>query len=125
MDTDFNYKKAVAFLQDKESAKKKQSDVLLNQALIDFDSIVKFIIGNYNPLRIYQWGSLLEREHFSEISDIDIGVEGIKSAQDFFSLYSDIENMTSFPVDLIQIEKIEPEFQEIIKLKGRVIYEKE
>jgi len=39
------------------------------------------IVREYKPLRIYQWGSLLEDRHFSEISDIDIAVEGITDAE--------------------------------------------
>jgi hypothetical protein len=31
--------------------------------------------------------------------------------------------MTKFPLDIVQLEKIEPEFAELILLKGKIIYE--
>ncbi len=120
---DFNYQKARQFLENKEKVRQEGLSQRFDQACQDFDKIVKIIIQKYNPERIYQWGSLLNREIFSEISDIDIAVEGITSAELFFQLYGDIMNLTDFSIDLVQIEKIEPEFAELIKSKGKIIYE--
>ena len=94
------------------------------QACQDFEKIVDLIILKYNPKKIYQWGSLLNREHFSEISDIDIALEGVTSAEQLFEIYGVIMNMSDFSIDLIQIEKIEPEFAELIIKNGRVVYER-
>ncbi|MCU0646163.1 MAG: nucleotidyltransferase domain-containing protein, partial [bacterium] len=96
-----------------------------DQAWHDFEKIIKFIIEKYNPKRIYQWGSLLHRENFTDRSDIDIALEGITSAEQMFELYGDIMKMTQFSIDLIQIEKIEPEFAELIKMKGKIVYERQ
>ncbi len=120
---DFNYQKARQFLKDKEKIRQRELDKRYFQACQDFDKIIKIIVEKYNPIRIYQWGSLLNRKVFSEISDIDIAIEGITSAELFFQLYGDIMNLTDFSVDLVQIEKIEPEFAELIKSKGKIIYE--
>jgi predicted nucleotidyltransferase len=121
---DFNYPKARQFLENKEKVRQEGLDQRFYQAWQDFEKIITSIIQKYNPERIYQWGSLLNREIFSEISDIDIAVEGITSAELFFQLYGDIMNLTDFSIDLIQIEKIEPEFAELIKSKGKIIYER-
>ena len=51
----------------------------------------------YRPLRVYQWGSLLHPEHFSEISDIDIALEGLSSPEEYFAILGDVMNMSSFP----------------------------
>ncbi|MEA2013241.1 MAG: hypothetical protein U9O87_09250 [Verrucomicrobiota bacterium] len=67
----------------KEKAGKKQNFELYLQAKKDFDSIVD-MLREYNPKRIYQWGSLLNSEQFDVNSDIDIAVEGIKSVAIFF-----------------------------------------
>jgi len=120
----FDYNKARQFLKKKEKDREKRLNKLYNQACKDFAKIIKKIIQNYNPKRIYQWGSLVNREHFSEISDIDIAIEGITSAKEIFQLYGDIMDMTDFSIDLIQLEKIEPEFSELIKQKGKVVYER-
>ena len=70
-----------------------------------------------------QWGSLLDLEQFDENSDIDIAIEGITEAERYFALLGDAMEMTRFPLDIIQLEKIEPEFAELILLKGKIIYE--
>jgi predicted nucleotidyltransferase len=121
---DFDYKKAHQFLEKKEQDRKQFLDKKYHQACQDFEKIVNFIILKYNPKKIYQWGSLLNREHFSEISDIDIALEGVTSAEQLFEIYGAIMSMTDFSVDLIQIEKIEPEFAELIKKNGRAVYER-
>lgn len=121
---DFDYTKARQFLEKKDRDRKRLLEERYNQACQDFQRIFEFLIEKYNPTRIYQWGSLLDREHFAEISDIDIALEGITSAEQLFEIYGAIMNMTDFSIDLVQIEKIAPEFAEIIKKKGKVVYER-
>lgn len=88
----------------------------------DFERIVAFIIEKYHPQRIFQWGSLLNRERFSEISDIDIAIEGITDAQNFFMLLSEAHDFTEFPVDIVQLEHIHPLHKDMIIQKGRLVY---
>jgi predicted nucleotidyltransferase len=121
---DFDYNKAHQFLEKKEQDRKQSLDKKFNQACQDFKKIIDFIILKYNPKKIYQWGSLLNREHFSEISDIDIALEGVTSAEQLFEIYGAIMSMSDFSIDLIQIEKIEPEFAELIIKNGSVVYER-
>ncbi len=89
----------------------------------DFARIVEMIIDRYSPRRIVQWGSLLHPDQFDESSDIDIAVEGITEADRYFALLGDAMSMTRFKLDIVQLEKIEPEFAELIRLKGKVVYE--
>lgn len=112
------------FLANKELTREKNLYNRLQNATDDFDKIVKMIIKKYNPGRIYQWGSLLNKETFSEISDIDIAVEGIISAQTFFAMYRDADKLTRFPLHLVQIEKIRPVYAKWIKRDGQIVYEK-
>jgi predicted nucleotidyltransferase len=93
-------------------------------AQTDFAAIVETIKNKYNPVRIWQWGSLLDERYFSDISDIDLAVEGICEPELFFALYGDAMTLTEFPLDIVQMEKIEPEFADIIRMKGRIIYER-
>jgi hypothetical protein len=73
---EFVHKKRAKMLQEKRRAFEK--------AWHDFDNIVVLITKECKPRRIYQWGSLLNEKYFSEISDIDIAVEGIRSAEQYF-----------------------------------------
>ena len=82
----------------------------------DFWSIVRMIIDKYSPKKIVQWGSLLFSEQFDENSDIDIAIEGISDATRYFALLGDAMELTRFPLDIVQLEKIEPEFAELILL---------
>jgi predicted nucleotidyltransferase len=104
--------------QDQENIKR------FSEARRDARSIIGMIRKKYHPSRIYQWGSLLDKRTFNARSDIDIAVEGITGAETFFRLFGDAQDMTALPLDIVQIEKIEPEFADIIRLKGKVVYEK-
>ena len=120
----FDIKKAKLFLLEKEQKRKKTIDKKYDEACKDFEIIVDHIIKNYNPAKIYQWGSLLNKSNFSEMSDIDIAVEGIVSVEKMFQIYGDIMDLSNFQVDIVQMEKIEPEFAQLIRKKGKVIYER-
>jgi predicted nucleotidyltransferase len=100
-------------------ARLKRFDAATN----DFRAIVQMLIKRYSPKKIVQWGSLLHSDQFDENSDIDIAIEGISDAAAYFALLGDAMELTRFPLDIVQLEKIEPEFAELILLKGKIIYE--
>jgi predicted nucleotidyltransferase len=89
----------------------------------DAGKIIHHIAEHYHPSRIYQWGSLVSGSHFSEMSDIDIGIEGIQDSAVFFSIIADAEKMTAFPLDIVQMETIDPLFAKGIRKKGYCVYE--
>lgn len=76
------------------------------------------------PKRIFQWGSVLYPERFREWSDIDFALEGLEDPGTIFRLQAECEAMTRFPVHLVEIERIEPEYAESIRENGRIIYER-
>jgi predicted nucleotidyltransferase len=96
----------------------------LAEARRDFARIVRHIAARFRPQRIYQWGSLVDGRHFTERSDIDIALEGITEAAVFFAILAQAERLTRFPVDIVQLEKIHPEYAELIRSRGRVVYER-
>ena len=112
------------FLRNKELARSRLLDKRFGQACADFHRITAMIIENFKPLRIYQWGSLLDRERFSEISDIDIAVEGLSGPQEFFALLGKALPLTDLPLDIIEIEKAGEDNARYIKEYGRMIYER-
>ena len=103
---------------------------LLRERLLRAQKDARRIIGHiavtYRPLRIRQWGSLVHTERFSEISDIDIALEGL--AQDektIAAIRNDAEGMTEFPVDIVALERVEPGRADLIRRFGRVAWERE
>ena len=92
---------------------------LWEQATQDADRIIALIVREFRPARIYQWGSIVHPEHFAEYSDIDIAVEGLPGgAAEYFRLLAEAEELTSFPLDIVELEHIEPEFAELIRTYG-------
>ena len=122
--TEFDFKAAKLFLLNKRIKQIRRNGDLYKEASDDCRKIIQMIIDKYNPKRIYEWGSLLHPEQFSEISDIDIAVEGIGSAETFFALYGDASDLTAFPLDLVQLEKIEPVHRDSIIKRGKAVYER-
>ncbi len=110
-------------LQTRFRKREEQRIVLLNRAQDNFAQIVKMIIEKYHPKRIYQWGSLIDGSHFTERSDIDIAIEGITSAEQFFAILGEAERLTNFPIDLVQMESIHTLHAESIRRKGKIVYE--
>ena len=110
-------------LQTRFRKREEQRTVLLNRARDNFEQIVKMIIEKYHPKRIYQWGSLIHGSHFTERSDIDIAIEGITSARQFFAILGEAESLTNFPIDLVQMESVHTLHAESIRKKGKIVYE--
>ena len=113
-----------SFIAKKNQRRRENLEQLYKSACRDFTDICKIIIEKYNPTALWQWGSLLDQKHFSEISDIDIALEGVVETAVFFQILRDTERMTSFPLDIIQLEAVEPVFAAKIKQNGKVIYER-
>jgi len=111
-------------LAQRDQKRRERLDRRFEQATRECAAIVKMIIGRYNPAKMYQWGSLLDRSLFTEVSDIDIAVEGIAAAELFFDLLKNAEALTSFPLDIVQLEKIDPLNRDSILKKGRMVYER-
>jgi len=95
------------------------------EATADCADIIDMLKRRYDPRRIWQWGSLLHEEQFSEISDIDIAVEGIGDAETFFRLAGEAREMTRLPLDIIELEKIDTEFRRLITTMGKCAYDRE
>lgn len=124
-DVPIDIAKASAFLRDRFEAKQARRRKDLREARSDFDRIVAMLIERRYAARIYQWGSLLDEKRFSEISDIDVALEGCPSAEAFFKAYGEASELTRFPLDMIELEKIDPLHAASIKRKGRLIYDAE
>lgn len=116
--------KVRAFLHAREEARQTALDQRFEMAQRDFRRIVEHVVSRYDPLRIYQWGSLLDRSQFSAISDIDIALEGLKGPEEYFAILGDAEAMSDLPVDVIELEKVPASTAEAIRTEGRLIHER-
>ena len=112
------------FLKQKHEKRIRELDQRFIEAWDDFKKIVEYIRVRYKPVRIYKWGSLLNRKHFSYISDIDIAIEGIVEPAEYFSMLGECADLTRFSLDIVQMENIPQIYQDKIKSKGRLIYER-
>ena len=112
-------------LDDRLLAKRRDNRRLWGQATRDADALIECIVRDYQPERIIQWGSVINAERFDTRSDIDIAVEGDFDAETWFRMLGDLWAMTKFPLDIVDLKHIEPEFADIIRLKGKVVYERD
>ena len=94
------------------------------RARADAERIIAMLVERYKPTRIYQWGSLTRPDRFREWSDIDIALEGLQDPLAGLHAMDDAEEMTSFPVDLAELERIDPAHAETIRSRGRLVYER-
>jgi predicted nucleotidyltransferase len=113
-----------SFLRSRAEKRRENLNDLAGKAQGDFEKIVEMLIRKYDPTRIYQWGSLLDHSTFREWSDIDIAIEGLKNSLAGLHAAGDASQMTSFPVDLVEMERIHSKHAETIRKEGRLIYEK-
>ena len=126
MDEEFgvDLDRARAFLADRERRRRARIDARYARATRDARVIVSEIAAELNPLRIYQWGSLLDRKRFSEISDLDIAVEGLNGPAEFFRIVGIAMNGTDLPVDIVELEKVPVEVAERIRTRGALVHER-
>ena len=126
MDEDYGVDlcRARAFLADREERRRERLDESYAQATRDARAIVSEIAAQVNPRRIYQWGSLLDRKRFSEISDLDIAVEGLNGPAEFFRVLGIAMNATVLPVDVVELEKLPADVAERIRMRGALVHER-
>ncbi len=67
---------------------------------------------------------MLERSRFSEISDIDVAVEGLPGPEAYFDLLGKVAELTRFPMDLLELEKLDASDARSIRERGRLVYER-
>lgn len=121
----FDFQAALRHLEERDARRSQALAKRLAIAQADAKAIIEMIAEKYRPHRIWQWGSLIQTRHFSEISDIDIGLEGLSDPCTIFAVLKDAETMTDFPLDIVELDRMEPEFADIIRMKGRIIYERQ
>lgn len=113
-----------AYVRSRRAQRRTELAARLSDARRDCSAIVQAIVRDYAPIRIYQWGSLLDDRHFSEMSDIDIAVEGITDPATLSALRGAMERLTRFVLDIVAIENIHSAYADHIRRRGRIVYER-
>ena len=57
-----------------------------------------------------------------ERSDIDIALEGLSAAERLFQVYARAEELSTFPLDIVELERIESEYAHLIRTTGRLVH---
>ena len=96
---------------------------LVNRAQRNADQIISYILENYEPTAIYQAGSLVDSDRFTEISDIDIALRGL-TPEEIEEIGDWAEDKSKFPIDLINLERAEPVHVESVESSGRQVHPK-
>ena len=113
-----------AFLKAKEERRQARIDALFERATREAAAIVAQIARELKPRRIYQWGSLLDRARFTEISDIDIAVEGLRGPEEFFHAVGIALDGATVHADVVEMEKLPADVADYIRRRGRVVHER-
>lgn len=94
---------------------------LVNRAQRIADQVVSHILEHYEPTAIYQAGSLVDSDRFTEISDIDIAVRGLEPG-DIEDIADWAEEKSKFPIDLIDLDRAEAVHVESVESQGRRVH---
>jgi predicted nucleotidyltransferase len=120
----FDIQAAKKTIQQRALERRRHLNSLAELAMSDAERITAMLIERFNPLRIYQWGSLLTPSCFREWSDIDFAVEGLEDPLAGLRAADEASRMTDFSVDLVEMERIHLRNAESIRKQGKLIYER-
>jgi len=112
-------KKVIRFLQEKEK-RKKENLHRLRRLIIDKLKSTR-VFEKYRVKKAFLFGSMVEG-NITELSDVDIAIVGDLDFHEFSQLFTDIESILGFEVDLWMIDDL-PFKNDILK-KGMKIYER-
>lgn len=112
----YDMKEYIEGFKKRVESKANENKIFREEALKKLDLVVKRLKEEQSVMRIFVFGSLI-RDDFSQISDIDIAVEGLSPKQ-YYRLGREIEKLPGIPIDLICLEDTSKEFQKRIEKGG-------
>ena len=93
------------------------------QAQRELERALDVIHGFPEVRRVRVWGSLLRPDRFTELSDIDICIEGVSSPEVWSRLERALLHAVTLPLDLVRWETLMEPHRESITARGKVVYE--
>jgi len=98
---------------------KKQKD-LIHDALKEARRVSGMLIKRFGASEVKLYGSLLEKEHFEETSDIDLAVKGLGDR--YLGAFGYCLRMSEYNLDIRQYEDLPERIKSIIDEKGLKLY---
>jgi predicted nucleotidyltransferase len=89
----------------------------------DLQRVIEVVRRYPEITRVRTWGSMLRPDRFTELSDVDVCVEGISSPQTWSRLERDLLDVVRLPLDLVRWETLMEPHRESIVARGKVVYE--
>jgi uncharacterized protein len=72
----------------------------------------------FQATQVILFGSLVHRERFHLSSDIDLAVRGL-APLDYFTAVAKLQDLSTFKIDLVRLERCKPSLQVVIKAEGQ------
>jgi uncharacterized protein len=72
----------------------------------------------FQATQVILFGSLVNRERFHLSSDIDLAVSGL-APLDYFTAVAKLQDLSTFKIDLVRLERCKPCLQVAIKAEGQ------
>jgi predicted nucleotidyltransferase len=84
---------------------------------------LQYTVDQLKPEKLILFGSRARGDH-RENSDFDIAVLGVDASAKWTEVNVSLleKNFSLYPVDLVQLEKLGPDYQRNIQKEGKVIY---
>jgi predicted nucleotidyltransferase len=102
--------------------KAKTNELRRKKALAEARRLAKVLASDYHIKKVIVFGSTNEPGKFSETSDIDLAVLGLK-ARDYFQALGQLIGESTFTIDLVDYESGGVLIKKRID-RGKVLYEK-
>lgn len=96
----------------------KARQALFIKALDDASKIAGYLREKHGCGEIYLIGSILDKERFSENSDIDFVVKGLPKER-YFYLLAEIRDITGFAIDIIPYEDANELIKNTVEKEGK------
>lgn len=100
-----------------ESAQRR----LVNKAERAANQVITHILSAYEPQELFLAGSLADSDRFTEISDIDIAISGLRP-EELEEISDWAEEKSAFPADILDLDRAEQLHIDSIRKNGRKVY---
>ena len=120
---DIDVRAAAKRYAERRRRRREAAEERLARAQSAAHELVCYIATTWQPQAIYTWGSLVHTERFSEISDIDIAIEGFPAGEPELAQIRNVaDRLTDIPLDLVVLERLEPGRAQLIKRFGKRVW---
>ena len=102
-----------------EKRKFKEHKKLVSDALEEANIIAKILVNKFGAKEVLLYGSLLNSDHFSNESDIDISVKGLEN--NYFKAYGYCLRKSKFNIDIKAYEDMPENFRKNIRKFGKIL----